>query len=171
VSETTDEDSSRYPDTLGMISDDSRVRCRRFAVALNCCFTHCLHVGCSTESVHNSQALNPYGRLVCDAHSPCFTPAKHARNMRETCVIPCANLAKLDKRARNMCRKHRSRCTPWPVPGQKRQQALRKILPWKPFQTLFLPLVVACSSAARCGKPCPPPWIATLPLNTLSSVV
>ena len=42
----------------------------------------------------------PYGRPVCDAHSPCFTPAKHARNMRETCVMPCANLA---KRARNMC--------------------------------------------------------------------
>ena len=29
------------------------------------------------------------------------------------------------------------------VPGQKRIQALRKILPWKPFRTLFLPLCTA----------------------------
>ena len=46
--------------------------------------------------------------------------------------------------------------TLYAVPGQKRKQALRKILPWKAFRTLFLPLVVACSSAARSGKPCPP---------------
>ena len=46
--------------------------------------------------------------------------------------------------------------TMYAVPGQKRIQALRKILPWKAFRTLFLPLVVACSSAARAGKPCPP---------------
>ena len=47
--------------------------------------------------------------------------------------------------------------TMYAVPGQKRIQALRKILPWKAFRTIFLPLVVACSSAARSGKPCPPP--------------
>ena len=46
--------------------------------------------------------------------------------------------------------------TMYAVPGEKRQQSLRKTLPWKPFQTIFLPLVVACSSAARSGKPCPP---------------
>ena len=47
--------------------------------------------------------------------------------------------------------------TMYAVPGQKRIQALRKILPWKAFRTIFLPLVVACSSAARSGEPCPPP--------------
>ena len=35
------------------------------------------------------------------------------------------------------------------------KSGLREILPWKPFRTLFLPLFVARSSAARCGKPCP----------------
>ena len=30
------------------------------------------------------------------------------------------------------------RATMYAVPGQKRQQALRKILPWKPFRTLFV---------------------------------
>ena len=46
--------------------------------------------------------------------------------------------------------------TMYAVPGEKRQQSLRKILPWKAFRTIFLPLVVACSSAARSGTPCPP---------------
>ena len=46
--------------------------------------------------------------------------------------------------------------TMYAVPGEKRIQALRKILPWKAFRTIFLPLVVACSSAARSGTPCPP---------------
>ena len=47
-------------------------------------------------------------------------------------------------------------CTMYAVPGQKRQQALRNSLPWKAFRTIFLPLFVACSSAARSGTPCPP---------------
>jgi hypothetical protein len=46
--------------------------------------------------------------------------------------------------------------TMYAVPGEKRQQSLTKILPWKAFRNIFLPLVVACSSAARSGKPCPP---------------
>ena len=33
---------------------------------------------------------------------------------------------------------------------------LREFLPWKAFRTMVLPLVVACSSAARSGTPCPP---------------
>ena len=40
-------------------------------------------------------------------------------------------------------------CTMYAVPGQKRQQALRNSLPWKAFRTIFLPLFVACFSAAR----------------------
>ena len=32
-----------------------------------------------------------------------------------------------------------AKATMYAVPGQKRQQSLRKILPWKPFRTLFLP--------------------------------
>jgi hypothetical protein len=48
------------------------------------------------------------------------------------------------------------RGTVYAVPGQKRIQALRKIMPWKAFRTIFLPLVVACFSAARSGTPCPP---------------
>jgi hypothetical protein len=38
------------------------------------------------------------GRYVTHIHH-----VSHLRNMRETCVMPCANLA---KRARNMCEKH-----------------------------------------------------------------
>ena len=36
------------------------------------------------------------------------------------------------------------------------KSGLREFLPWKPFRTIFLPLVVACFSAARSGTPCPP---------------
>jgi hypothetical protein len=46
--------------------------------------------------------------------------------------------------------------TMYAVPGQKRQQALRKCLRWEAFRALFLLLFVACSSATRSGRPCPP---------------
>ena len=55
-----------------------------------------------------------------------------------------------------ICKSHLQSYTMYAVPGEKRQQSLIKILPWKAFRTIFLPLVVACSSAARSGKPCPP---------------
>jgi hypothetical protein len=47
-------------------------------------------------------------------------------------------------------------CTMYAVPGQKRQQALRNSLPWKAFRTIFLPLFVACSSAALQHNPVSP---------------
>ena len=49
--------------------------------------------------------LEPYGRPVCDTDSRCVMPAKRARNVRETCVMPCAKHA---KRARNTSRNTRN---------------------------------------------------------------
>ena len=46
----------------------------------------------------------PYGRPVCDTDSPCFTHAKHARNMRETCETPCVTCAKHVRNMREMSR-------------------------------------------------------------------
>ena len=51
-------------------------------------------------------------------------------------------------------RSRRTRCTP--CLGKSDNKHYEKNLPWKAFRTLCLPLVVACSSAARSGKPCPP---------------
>jgi hypothetical protein len=65
----------------------------------------------------------------------------------EVCSAPCgggtvtrsmrrvanATLLRFDRYERNL------HLTMYAVPGQKRIQALRKILPWKAFRTIFLP--------------------------------
>ena len=63
--------------------------------------THIHHVSHLRNMRETSRIIaNP--RIISES---CETPrniAKHARNMRETCVIPCVNLAK----HRETCAKH-----------------------------------------------------------------
>ena len=47
-----------------------------------------------------------------------------------------------------------ARCTP--CLGKSDNKHLEKFCPGSPFEPFFSPVVVACSSAARSGKPCPP---------------
>jgi hypothetical protein len=79
----------------------------------------------------------PYGRPVCDAHSPCFTPAKHARNVRNA-------LRESRETSRNMretCAKRRvPRVTYWPLRIAQNMEYILPILTG-PKQCQYMPIL------------------------------
>ena len=97
--------------------------------------------------------VHPYVPPVCDTDSQRVMPAKHSRNVRETCVMSCATHAKCARNVRVSPRNARETCVTTSAICAKRPRNVREMCA-KRAQLAVRHMRNVREMSAKCHGPC-----------------